>query len=108
MRNYWLTRITTSRSRSAVSRWMVISSHSHRPWPIFIQMLSQVDHHLDKLSARENRWIEFVRSVDIMTGGVLVRHGCFEEGYWMGEILSMYSKYISMKVPNIVGNFLRN
>jgi len=41
---------------------------------LFIQSSSQVDHRLDKLSAREGRWIEFVISVYVMLGGVLVRY----------------------------------
>jgi len=34
------------------------------------------NYHLDELSVREGRWIEFVRSVDIMSGGALVSHDC--------------------------------
>ena len=58
---------------------------------VFIKMSSQVDHHLDKLSARENRWIKFITSIDFKTSGVLMRrdrcarysHG--RVGYWMGK-----------------------
>ena len=44
--------------------------------PLFAQLSSQVDHHLDELSSREYRQFKFVRSAGIMMGGILVRHGC--------------------------------
>ena len=42
--------------------------------PVFIQLSSQINYHLDKLSSGEGHWVEFVRGVGIVTGGVLVRH----------------------------------
>ena len=37
---------------------------------VFIQPSSQISHHLDKLSAGEGRWIEFVRGIGIVMGGI--------------------------------------
>ena len=39
-----------------------------------LQLSSQINYHLDKLSSGEGHWVEFVRGVGIVTGGVLVRH----------------------------------
>jgi len=52
---------------------------------VFVQLSSQVDHHLDKLSMGEDRWIEFLRSVDVMTGGTHVSHDCCAKVFsWKG------------------------
>ena len=47
----------------------VISLH-----PVLVQSLSLVDHHLDELPAGEGRWIKFMRSIDVMSGGAIVSH----------------------------------
>ena len=52
--------------------------------PVFIQPSSQINHHLDKLSLEESCWIEFVRGVGIMTGGVLVPHHYAKIFSWKG------------------------
>ena len=41
---------------------------------VFIQLSSQIHHHLDKLSLGEGHLVEFVRGIGIVTGGILVRH----------------------------------
>ena len=53
--------------------------------PVFIQLSSQINHHMDKLSSGEGRWVEFIRGVGLMTGGVLVGHDrCAKMFSWKG------------------------
>ena len=42
--------------------------------PVFIQSSSEINHHLDKLSLGEGRYIKFISSVGIMTRGAPVHH----------------------------------
>jgi len=53
--------------------------------PMFVHPSSQIDHHLDKLSTGEGRWIEFIRSISVMMGGVIVRYDrCARIFSWKG------------------------
>jgi len=42
--------------------------------PVLVQPLSEVDNHLDELSAGEGQQIGFIGSVDVMSGGTHVTH----------------------------------
>ena len=60
---------------------------------VFIQPSSQINHHLDKLSLEGGHWIEFIRGVGIIMGGVIMHHDHCEDifveglGYWIARNL---------------------
>ena len=53
--------------------------------PVFIQLSSQIHHHLDKLSSGEGHWVKFIRGVGVVMGGAPVQHGHYMKMFlWKG------------------------
>jgi len=114
MSSWWLTCVTASRSRSAVSRWMAINSRSRSAFvgarPVVI-----IGRSLSGRVVRGRGMMDQIRQEHWRRVGWgsckpwLLYEGIFVEGlgYWWRDLKSMVSS-LSTKASNVMGEFLRN